>query len=141
MNGTRLRVAAMFSLVALAAVAFAARTPAPKGAEVYFITPKDGETVTSPVTVRFGLKGMGIAPAGMQAPDTGHHHLLVNASLADMDKPIPKDEKHVHFGGGQTEASVKLPPGTHKLQLLVGDHLHIPHNPPVASKVITVSVK
>jgi Domain of unknown function (DUF4399) len=128
-------------LVAAAAGAAWAATPAPKGAELYFISPKDGETVSSPVTVRFGLRGMGVAPAGTQAPDTGHHHLLIDTAYTTLDKPIPKDERHVHFGGGQTETEIKLPPGKHTLQLMLGDALHIPHVPPVASKVITITVK
>jgi pyruvate/2-oxoglutarate dehydrogenase complex dihydrolipoamide acyltransferase (E2) component len=116
--------------------------PAPAGAEVYFISPKDGETVTSPVLVRFGLKGMGVAPAGIQMPNTGHHHLLVDATdTPAQNQPLGKDANHVHFGGGQTEASVELKPGKHTLQLVVGDYLHVPFNPSVASQKITVTVK
>lgn len=115
-------------------------TPAPEGAEVYFIAPQDGATVTSPVRVVFGLKHMGVAPAGVPAPKTGHHHLLIDTGLPPLDLPIPSDEHHVHFGGGQTETVIELPPGEHSLQLLLGDHNHVPHNPPVKSEKITITV-
>ncbi|HEY7886405.1 MAG TPA: DUF4399 domain-containing protein [Cellvibrionaceae bacterium] len=110
--------------------------------QVYFIEPADGATVSSPVSVKFGLKGMGVAPAGIDVPNTGHHHLLVNLdSLPDLSLPIPADKQHIHFGGGQTEASVELPPGEHTLQLLLGDYLHRPHEEPVVSQKITITVK
>ena len=129
--------AALVSLPALAD-----RTPSPAGAEVYIISPKDGAKVKSPVTVVFGLKGMGIAPAGIKFDNTGHHHLLVDADApADLSKPLPADEHNVHFGKGQTEASLPLSPGKHTLQLLLGDQNHTPHNPPVISKKITITVK
>lgn len=117
------------------------RSAAPKDVELYFISPKDGETVTSPVTVRFGLRGMGVAPAGVAMADTGHHHLLVDTDPSPFNMPIPADDKHVHFGKGQTEAAVTLAPGRHRLQLLLGDHLHVPHEPPVVSKPITITIK
>ena len=118
------------------------RTPAPEGAEVYFIAPADGATVGKSFVVRFGLKGMGVAPAGIQVDKTGHHHLLVDAAqLPAMDQPLPNDATHRHFGGGQTEVSLELPPGKHTLQLLLGDHLHVPHDPPVMSAKITVTVE
>jgi hypothetical protein len=117
------------------------RSPAPKGVELYFISPQDGETVTSPVTVRFGLRGMGIAPAGLAMENTGHHHLLIDTAPPAFNMPIPADANHLHFGKGQTEAPVTLAPGRHTLQLLLADHLHIPHDPPVMSKLITVIVK
>jgi hypothetical protein len=126
--------------LALYGVAFAA-TPAPKGAHVYIISPKDGETVTSPVKVVFGLSGMGVAPAGVDKKNTGHHHLIIDADTPALDKPIPSDEKHKHFGGGQTETTIKLSPGKHTLQLVLGDKNHVPHNPPVVSKKITITVK
>jgi len=116
------------------------RTPAPEGANVYFISPADGATVKSPVTVIFGLEGMGVAPAGTEKEKTGHHHLIVNAPLPDMNAGIPSDENHIHFGGGQTQTVVDLAPGEHTLQLLVGDLNHIPHDPPVASERITITV-
>ena len=124
-----------------AAAADLPRSPAPKDAELYFITPKDGETVTGPVTVRFGLRGMGIAPAGMAMENTGHHHLLIDTDPPPSNLPIPADANHVHFGKGQTEATVTLAPGRHRLQLLLADHLHIPHDPPVVSKPVTIVVK
>ena len=117
------------------------RSAAPKDAELYFISPQDGATVKSPVTVRFGLRGMGVAPAGVAMENTGHHHLLIDAELPPPDLPVPADANHVHFGKGQTEAAVTLAPGRHRLQLLLGDHLHIPHDPPVASKPITIIVE
>jgi len=119
-----------------------ARTPAPEGARVYFISPLDGETVTSPVTVRFGLEGMGVAPAGVDKAGTGHHHLLIDLDEpVDLDKPLPSDDHHRHFGGGQTQVSLDLPPGAHTLQLIMGDMAHIPHDPPVMSEKITITVK
>ena len=118
-----------------------ARTPAPKDAEVYIISPEDGATVTSPVTVRFGLKGMGVAPAGVDKPNTGHHHLIIDAGPPALDVPIPADENHKHFGGGQTETILILSPGKHTLQLMMGDLTHVPHDPPVMSRKITITVK
>lgn len=117
------------------------RTPAAAGAEVYFISPADGASVASPVTVKFGLKGMGIAPAGITFENTGHHHLIIDADLPPVGAPIPTDAQHVHFGKGQTEATIELKPGKHTLQLLLGDFAHTPHDPVVASKKITITVK
>jgi hypothetical protein len=132
-------------LIAFAAgPAYAGETPAPEGAEVYIISPEDGATVSSPLTVVFGLKGMGVAPAGIEKEKTGHHHLLVNTPMLegeDLDFSIPADDNHIHFGGGQTQTVVELEPGTHTLQLLVGDQNHVPHNPPVLSGVVTVTVE
>jgi hypothetical protein len=122
-------------------IAFASSTPAPKNAKVYFISPQDGATVSGPVKVVFGLSGMGVSPAGIEKPSTGHHHLLVNTELKNMKMPIPKDDRHRHFGGGQTETELRLPPGRHTLQLVVGDWSHIPHNPPITSEKITITVK
>jgi len=127
--------------IATALAADLPRSKAPPGVQLYLITPKDGETVTSPVTVRFGLRGMGIAPAGVAFENTGHHHLLIDTELPALDRPIPADASHVHFGKGQTEAVVTLAPGRHRLQLLLADHLHIPHDPPVISKPITITVR
>lgn len=139
----RLAAAGIIAAVGLTAVAIAQikRTPSPKGAEVYFITPADGATVTSPVTVKFGLKGMGVAPAGIAFEGAGHHHLIVDAPLPPLDAPVPSDEHHLHFGKGQTETTVALKPGKHTLQLLLGDQLHIPHDPAVMSRQITITVK
>ena len=125
----------------IAAAADLPRSPAPQDVELYIISPADGATVASPVTVRFGLRGMGIAPAGVAVENTGHHHLLIDTDAPPFDRPIPADAKHVHFGKGQTEAQVTLAPGSHRLQLLLADHLHIPHDPPVLSKPITIVVK
>ena len=118
-----------------------AQSAAPDGAKAYFIEPKDGAEVSSPVSVKFGLSGMGVAPAGVEKAKTGHHHLLINVDKVDLDNPLPADDNHKHFGGGQTETSVALPPGKHTLQLLLGDHNHIPHKPPVMSEKITITVK
>jgi len=109
--------------------------------KVYFIEPVNGAVVKSPVKVVFGLSGMGVAPAGVKFDNTGHHHLLIDADLPNMKMPILKDDKHLHFGGGQTEALIKLAPGRHTLQLLLGDFAHIPHNPPVMSERITIEVR
>jgi hypothetical protein len=116
-------------------------TASPDGAAAYIISPADGATVSSPVKIQFGLKGMGVAPAGVDKANTGHHHLLVDGAKQNMMKPIGKDATHMHFGGGQTETMLKLKPGKHRLQLLMGDKGHMPHNPPVMSKVITITVK
>jgi hypothetical protein len=125
----------------VAAPADLPRSPAPKDVELYIISPKDGDSVTSPVIVRFGLRGMGVAPAGVAFENSGHHHLLIDTNPPPFDRPIPADEKHVHFGKGQTEAEATLAPGKHRLQLLLGDHLHVPHEPPVVSKPVTITVK
>ncbi len=125
------------------AVAQVTRTPSPPGAKVYFINLKDGATVSSPVMIQFGLKGMGVAPAGVEKPNTGHHHLIINERIEgdELNEPIPSDKTHVHFGTGLTEAVVNLPPGTYTFQLVLGDWSHIPHDPPVMSEVIKVKVK
>ncbi len=129
-------------MIGIPAVALG-ETAAPPGAAVYFINLKDGDTVTSPFKVQFGLTGMGIAPAGVDKPKTGHHHLIIDTTLSpeELKAPIPSDAKHVHFGGGQTETMVTLPPGRHTLQLVLGDWTHIPFDPPIMSPVITVTVK
>lgn len=109
---------------------------------VYIISPANGEVVSSPVLVKFGLRGMGVAPAGVARDNTGHHHLLIDVdTLPDLTRPVPADQNHRHFGGGQTEVSLELSPGEHTLQLLLGDEAHIPHNPPVVSEKIRVRVK
>ena len=127
---------------AKAAPAGLPRTAATAGAELYFIAPADGATVEKTFTVRFGLKGMGVAPAGVTTEKTGHHHLLIDvAELPPMNQPLPNDDTHKHFGGGQTETTLTLPPGKHTLQLVLGDALHIPFDPPILSKKITVTVK
>lgn len=118
----------------------AGRTPSPAGAKVYFIGLADGGHVTSPIVVRFGLVGMGVAPAGVSKANTGHHHLIVDAPQPALDAMIPKDEHHMHFGGGQTETVLNLAPGQHTLQLVFADANHVPHDPPVASSRITITV-
>ena len=125
-----------------AAPAAPTRKPAPPGAMAYIIEPADGAKVTNPVRVVFGLKGFGVAPAGVERNDAGHHHLLVDTGMpANLGLPLPNDEQHRHFGGGQTETTLTLPPGRHTLQMLLGDHLHIPHEPPIASSVVTIEVQ
>jgi hypothetical protein len=141
----RIRLAAAVAL-ALTALAFGAaaqipRTAATDGAALYFISPEDGQTLSGKITVRFGLSGMGVAPAGVATPGTGHHHLIVDAPLPPMNLPIPKDDKHLHFGNGQTETTLELAPGTHTLQLVLADANHVPHQPPVVSKQIRITVK
>lgn len=131
----------VLALCAAVSPALAGETPAPEGAKVYIVSPADGEIVTTPVTVVFGLKGMGVAPAGIEKAKTGHHHLIIDADLPDLDAPVPSDEHYRHFGGGQTEVTVDLSPGPHKLQMIMGDHNHIPHNPPVVSEAISITVK
>lgn len=117
------------------------RTPAPEDAEVYILSPEDGAEVSSPFTVRFGLRGMGVAPAGVQFANTGHHHLLIDVDeLPPESQPLPTTDQIRHFGLGQTETELDLPPGEHTLQLVLGDHLHVPHDPPVISDKITITV-
>jgi hypothetical protein len=135
-------------ILALGASAYAAmalaqdRLPAPAAAEVYFISPRNGSTVHGPVTVRFGLKGMGVAPAGVKIDNTGHHHLLVDTDLSELnlDAPIPATDKILHFGKGQTETSLTLPAGKHTLELVFADYAHMPFNPPLHSQKITITV-
>ncbi len=117
------------------------RNASPDGAGAYIVSPADGDTVGSPVKVLFGLSGMGVAPAGTEKDNTGHHHLLINTGLPALNEPIPADENHVHFGGGQTEVEIELAPGEHSLQLLLGDPNHIPHDPPVMSEIVTITVE
>ncbi|MCB0352461.1 MAG: DUF4399 domain-containing protein [Bdellovibrionales bacterium] len=116
--------------------------PAPKDAEAYIISPADGETVPENFTVQFGLRNFGIAPAGEGNEKTGHHHLLIDfEGIPALDTPLPATDNIRHFGGGQTETTLSLSPGKHTLQLVLGDKLHIPHNPPIMSKKITITVK
>lgn len=140
----RLMIATMLTagLVFAGAAGALERTPAPEGVELYFIDLKDGQTVDSEFVVRFGLRGMGVAPAGIKLDKTGHHHLLINTDLPeDLSKPLPNDQQHRHYGGGQTEATISLEPGEHTLQLVLGDFLHVPFDPVIASEKITVVVK
>ncbi|SDE17204.1 DUF4399 domain-containing protein [Paraburkholderia lycopersici] len=135
-------VAAAFALLAGGA-AQAGTTPADPRAIVYIGWPNDGQVMPAgrPFRVWFGLRNMGVAPSEVEFPNTGHHHLLVDTDLPPMDQPIPSDRNHLHFGAGQTETMLQLPPGKHTLQLLMGDAHHVPHSPPVYSKKITIYVK
>ena len=135
----RLRMFAAAALI-LASGWAAAQTASPQGARAYFINLKNGQHVKSPVLVQFGLAGMGVAPAGSQNPNTGHHHLIIDADTPTQGMPIPMDEKHRHFGGGQTEVSLQLAPGNHSIQMVLADGAHIPHNPPVVSEKISITV-
>jgi hypothetical protein len=129
-----------FSLLAIGSVV--AATPSAKGVELYIISPQDGEVVSNPVRVQFGLRGMGVAPAGIDKANTGHHHLLIDvAVMPSMDQPLPSDENHRHFGGGQTEVELELSKGEHSLQLILGDMNHVPFSPPVISPKISINVK
>ncbi|RZI42826.1 DUF4399 domain-containing protein [Herbaspirillum sp. HC18] len=128
----------------LCGVSFAGETPAPPHAQLYIGWPNNGEVISGgkPFRVWFGLRDMGVAPKDVKFPNTGHHHLLIDTGLPeDMSKEIPSDRNHLHFGGGETETMVELPPGKHTLQLLMGDDKHVPHNPPIYSKKITITVK
>jgi hypothetical protein len=128
----------------LAALAVAAdRMTPPAGAEVYFIAPHNGETLHGPIIVRFGLKGLGVAPAGIKFDNTGHHHLLVDTDFSELklDAPMPATDKILHFGKGQTETSLTLTPGKHTLELVFADYLHTSFDPPLHSKKITITVE
>jgi len=131
------------ALAGLAAPALAQETPSPEGAQVYIVSPADGATVSNPVTIVFGLAGMGVAPAGADFENTGHHHLLINTAPDEiaLDEPLPATEQIVHFGGGQTQVTTEFPAGEHTLRLLLGDMNHIPHDPPVISEPIVVTVE
>ena len=144
----RILLLLVITLAAPLAQAAAPTTPPPADGEwkapevtVYLIEPKDGAVVSNPVRVVFGLRNMGVAPAGVNHLNTGHHHLLIDSELPRLDQPIPVSEKVRHFGGGQTETRLILLPGTHTLQLLVGDYAHMPHVPPIASDKVTITVK
>ena len=117
------------------------RSASNEGASVFFITPADGATVTNPISIEFGIAGMDVVKAGNNQPNSGHHHLLIDTGLPDLGLPIPANEHHVHFGDGSVSTQISLPPGEHKLQMLLGDHLHIPHNPPLTSAQITITVE
>lgn len=140
MMRTTAAIAAAWAVAVIAPAA--AQTPRPAEAELYIISPADGAEVTSPFTVRFGLRAMGVAPAGIEMPDTGHHHLLIDVPMdaIDLTASLLADERHRHFGGGQTEASLDLVPGTYELRLLLADHNHRPHSPPLWSEPVTVTV-
>jgi hypothetical protein len=140
----RILTAAMLgagALTAPRAIPTAAATPSPKEALLYFIYPHNGAKIKGAFWCRFGLRGMGVTHAGDSFPNSGHHHLLVDVTQQlDLNDAIPADKNHLHFGAGQTEARIELPPGKHTLQLVLGDANHIPFDPPVISKKITVTV-
>lgn len=117
------------------------RTASTIDARVFFISPTDGSTHDSPVAVEFGMDGMAVVPAGDMTPASGHHHILIDTGLPDLNLPIPNDQRHVHFGDGSSATELELAPGEHTLQLLFADHLHIPHDPPVYSEQITITVR
>ena len=144
-------IAAVATGVLIAGAAFADghRNPAPEGARAYIVSPADGSTVPNPVTIVFGLEGMGVAPAGTEKEKTGHHHLLLNRPALgegpdgadELLYGIPADDNHLHFGGGQTQVTLDLPAGEHTMQLVVGDLNHVPHDPPIMTEVITITVQ
>lgn len=145
-----MKALALAALLAVSPLAvFAGDTPAPDGAKVYFVNLADGDTVSSPVTVVFGLEGMGVAPAGTEKEKTGHHHLLLNRpplgegpdGADELLYGLPADDNHIHFGGGQTQVTLDLPAGEHTMQLVLGDLNHVPHDPPVMTEVITITVQ
>jgi hypothetical protein len=140
----KIHLAASVAVAAILAAmpgAIAEPKPAPEGAKVYILWPPDGQVIPGgKFWIRMGLAGAGIAPAGVDKPNTGHHHLLIDVDPPPMDREIPNDKNHLHFGGGLTEARIELPPGRHTLQLLLGDADHVPHNPPLLSNKITVIV-
>jgi peptidoglycan hydrolase-like protein with peptidoglycan-binding domain len=146
MRGSRTPFAAFILLALTAGVGSAygqtkgGPTPAPAGAAVYFVDTKDGQTIPAKVKIHFGLQNMGVAPAGLDRPNSGHHHLIIDTPTPALNQPIPNDFNHLHFGAGQTETELSLKPGKHTLQLILGDKDHIPHNPPIMSEVITVTV-
>jgi len=137
----RLLGATVFALVC--EMAIAGGTPAPPKAYLYIGWPNNGEVISAgkPFRVWFGLRDMGVAPKDVKYPNTGHHHLLVDTEMPAADQVIPSDRNHLHFGAGETETMLELPPGKHTLQLIMGDDKHIPHNPPIYSKKITITVR
>ncbi|WP_299673443.1 DUF4399 domain-containing protein [uncultured Roseobacter sp.] len=146
---TRLFATIAAGILAASAAIAGGETPSNPDAELYFVNLEDGATVSSPVQVIFGLRGMGVAPAGAEVENTGHHHLFINRpplgegefGAEELELGIPADENHVHFGGGQTETTIELPPGEHTLQLVLGDAGHVPHSTPIVSDVITITVE
>lgn len=139
----RVLVSVALVVLVISGVAFAGSTPAPANAHLYIGWPNDGEVISAgkPFRVWFGLRDMGVAPKGEAIPNTGHHHLLIDTELPPPDQEIPSDRNHLHYGAGETETYVELPRGKHTLQLLLGDDKHVPHNPPIFSKKITITVK
>jgi hypothetical protein len=141
MNITRIALLSV-ALMLLPEAAHSQGRPAPRDAYLYFVWPQDGSTIKGAFWCRFGLRNMGVTHAGDDFTNSGHHHLLVDVNEPlDSNDPIPQDKNHLHFGAGQTEARIELPPGKHTLQLVLGDAKHYPFNPPLASKKITVTIK
>lgn len=146
MRGPRIASVALLGLTLLATAGTAygqtkgGPTPAPAGAGVYFVDVKDGQALPAKSRIHFGLRNMGVAPAGLDLPNTGHHHLIIDTPTPALNQPIPNDFNHLHFGAGQTGTELSLSPGKHTLQLVLGDKDHIPHNPPIVSEIITVTV-
>jgi hypothetical protein len=140
MRRTWALAAVLAGSVLAGSAAIAQQATMPPDAKVYIIWPSDGQVIKGAFWVRMGLSGAGIAPAGVEKANTGHHHLIIDADLPPLDQPIPNDRNHLHFGLGQTEARLDLPPGKHTLQLLLGDANHVPHQPPLYSKRITITV-
>jgi len=138
-----IRIASFVAATMLACAVYAGETPSAAGAKVFFINLKDGDVVTSPVTLKFGVAGMSIVPAGEEELLSGHHHLIVDDEVAGpaLNQPIPADERHIHCGKGQIEATVNLPKGPHTVQLLLGDWSQVPHNPPIMSERIKITVQ
>ena len=136
-------LAAFAALALISSPAVAGQKPSPSNAEAYIISPKDGDVIDGPVTIVFGLRGMGVAPALVEWPNTGHHHVIVDIPVPGGDKPIPKNDgkHHFHFGGGQTEGTIELASGQHTLRMVLADHEHYAHNPPVVSAPITIIVR
>ncbi|MFL4469721.1 DUF4399 domain-containing protein [Tateyamaria armeniaca] len=142
-------VIALSATLLMGTAALSQDTPAPEDAKVYFVNLADGDTVTSPVTIIFGLENMGVAPAGTEKENTGHHHLLLNRpplgegeeGAEELEYGLPADDNHIHFGGGQTQVTLDLPAGQHTMQLVMGDLNHVPHATPVTSDVITITVE
>lgn len=142
MNKIAVTLFSALLLTPVASMAESMASEAPENAEVYFIQPSDGATVDQTFKVVFGLHNMGVAPAGVEKAGTGHHHLLIDTDVpSDLSKPLPATDHVKHFGGGQTETEITLSPGKHTLQLLLGNYAHIPFNPPVVSRKITVMVE
>ncbi|TYC53139.1 DUF4399 domain-containing protein [Marinobacter sp. BW6] len=142
MNRIAITLALALLTAPVAVFAESMMSEAPANAGVYFVQPTDGATVEQTFKVVFGLRNMGVAPAGVEKSGTGHHHLLIDTEVpSDLSKPLPATDQVKHFGGGQTETEITLSPGKHTLQLLLGNHMHVPHNPPVVSEKITVTVE
>ncbi|MCU7855447.1 MAG: DUF4399 domain-containing protein [Candidatus Thiodiazotropha sp. (ex Lucinoma borealis)] len=142
MSSLYFRSSLVMLLLALSALQVHAGTPAPEGVKLYIISLANGDQIEGPVTVRFGLQGMGVAPAGVERDKTGHHHLLIDVKeMPAMNRPLPSDDSHRHFGGGQTEVTLDLSKGSHALQLILGDKDHVPFDPPILSEKITIMVK